>query len=91
MIRHVGAATTGSILIKPYYEKTDLFAYAKTKLQISCALTAQLISTFVFRFKDSTTPCLLKFKISSFSLSPVTVEACLCQTWSESLKTGSIL
>ena len=25
-----------------------IFAYAKTKVQVSCAVTAQLISTFVF-------------------------------------------
>ena len=29
-------------------EKNRLFAYAKTKPQISCAVTAQLISAFVF-------------------------------------------
>ena len=28
--------------------KTVIFAYTKTKVQISCAVTAQLISTFVF-------------------------------------------
>ena len=29
------------------YEEKSLFAYVKTKVQISCAVTAQLISTFV--------------------------------------------
>ena len=28
--------------------ENQIFAYAKTKAQISCAVTAQLISTFVF-------------------------------------------
>ena len=28
--------------------ESQLFAYAKTKMQISCAITAQLISVFVF-------------------------------------------
>ena len=30
------------------YEKKRLFVYAKTKMQISCTVTAQLISAFVF-------------------------------------------
>ena len=33
---------------EPRHEKTCFFAYAKTKAQISCAVTAQLISAFVF-------------------------------------------
>ena len=33
---------------EPRYEKTFFFAYAKTKTQISCAVTAQLITAFVF-------------------------------------------
>ena len=36
------------ILYEPCYEYTGFFAYAKTKTQISCAVTAQLISAFVF-------------------------------------------
>ena len=38
-----------SILVNvPGHEKTDFFAYVKTKTQISFAVTAKLISTFVF-------------------------------------------
>ena len=33
---------------KPCHEKTCFLAYAKTKEQISCMVTAQLISAFVF-------------------------------------------
>ena len=33
---------------EPRHEKTKRFAYAKTKMQISFAVTAKLISTFVF-------------------------------------------
>ena len=36
------------IIIEPRFEKTGLFAYAKTKTQISFAVTAKLISAFVF-------------------------------------------
>ena len=32
--------------------KLDLYFYAKTKMQISCAVTAQLISIFVFPHTD---------------------------------------
>ena len=39
------------IEIEPRYEKTGFFAYAKTKMQISCAVTAQLISAFVFAIR----------------------------------------
>ena len=38
----------------------------KTKTQISCAVTAQLISAFVFPTWISTSPPLLIYKISSF-------------------------
>ena len=33
---------------EPHHEKTAFFAYAKTKTQISFAVTAKLISAFVF-------------------------------------------
>ena len=42
------------------------FAYAKTKAQISCAVTAQLISDFAFAAFFSTIPLILKSEISSF-------------------------
>ena len=42
------AAKVNSILIEPRHEKTGLFAYAKTTVQISCVVTKQLISAFVF-------------------------------------------
>ena len=44
--------TTLSMLLKtsfqPHYEKTRFLPKAKSKVQISCAVTAQLISTFDF-------------------------------------------
>ena len=36
---------------EPRYEKTSFFAYAKTKTQISFAVTAMLISAFVFAIR----------------------------------------
>ena len=50
----------------------------KTKVQISCAVTAQLI-----RHLDSTISLLPKSEISSFQPSSETVQASLCRTRSE--------
>ena len=57
-------------------------AYAKTKTQISCAVTAQLISVFVFASQIGKSP-FLNPEFSSFSLASVNVQPCLCRTWSE--------
>ena len=40
-----------SLVLEPRYEKTRPFAYTKTKTQISFAVTAKLISAFVFATK----------------------------------------
>ena len=39
---------THRLSYEPRHEKTRFLHYAKTKTQISCAKTAQLISVFVF-------------------------------------------
>ena len=44
-----------------------------------------------FRYTDSTIPLLLKSKISSLKPSSVTVQPGLCQTWSETPKTGFLI
>ena len=66
------------------------FAYAKTKTQISFAVTTKLISltSLCFRCIDSTIPLLHKSEISSLQSSSVVVQPGLCQIWSESPKTG---
>ena len=43
----INDAVQMTISSEPIHEKAG-FAYAKTKAQISCALTTQLISVFVF-------------------------------------------
>ena len=43
---------------------------------------------FCFRYMDSTIPRLFKSEISSFYPSSVAAQAGLCQTWSETPKTG---
>ena len=53
-----------------------------------CAVTAQLISAFIYT--DSTI-LLLKSKISIFTPASVTVQANLCQTWLESRIVGFLL
>ena len=66
------------LLFEPCHEKTGFFAYAKTKPQISCAVTAQLISAFVFATQIVQSLFILnsKFQASSHLLwlySPVCV------------------
>ena len=70
-------------IYEPRYENR-LFAYAKTKTQISFAVTAKLLS---FRYMDSTIPLLPKSEISSLYPSSVAVRPGLCGTWSETPKT----
>ena len=55
-------------LILSYILRNLLPAYAKTKAQISCTESAQLISAFVFYYIDSTIPLLPKSDISSHLL-----------------------
>ena len=43
------------------------------------------------RFTDSTIPLLPKYEILSLYLSTVTVQPGLCQTWSETPKTGFLI
>ena len=46
--------------------RKQFFAYAKTKTQISCAITAQLADKRLsFRYTDSAIPILAKSEISS--------------------------
>ena len=61
----------------------------KTKTQISCAVTAQLISNcaadqcLCFRYMDSTIPLLSKSEISSPQPASVVVQPVLYRTWSD--------
>ena len=55
-----------TIVRKCHCIKKKKSANAKTKAQISCAVTAQLISDFCFRYMDSTISLLLKSKMPCF-------------------------
>ena len=70
--------------------ENQLFAYAKTKVQISCAVTAD--EHVCFRYIDSVIPLLSKSKFLSLkpSYEPCyeAVQSGLCWTWSEGPKTG---
>ena len=59
------------------------FTYAKTKTQISFAVTAKLISAFVFATRIVQSLYLLNTKFQASSYLPG-----LCGTWSETPKTG---
>ena len=64
------------------------FCIVKTKVQISCVVTLQLISAFVFATKIIQSTCFLNQKFPTHLQSSVIVQPGLCLTWSESLKTG---
>ena len=68
--------------------KKLLFAYAKTKAQISYVVATQLNSTFVFTV---TIPLLCKSKISSLQPYSVVVQHGLCWTCSEIQKGGFLM
>ena len=64
------------------------FAFAKTKTQISFAVSAKLNSAFVFTTHIvQYIPLLPKTEISSFYASSVIAQPGLCGIWSETLKT----
>ena len=44
----VGDTMPVEVCVYFFHEKLQIFAYAETKAQISCAVTAQLISAFIF-------------------------------------------
>ena len=56
------------MVLQCWFDEKQLFAYAKTKTQISCAVSAQLISTFVFATQIVQSLFLPKFPASSFLL-----------------------
>ena len=77
-LKLVYAAYKASVIYEPRHEKTAFLAYAKTKTQISFAVTAKLISAFVFALRIVQSPYFLnpKFQVSSDLLwlhSPVCV------------------
>ena len=77
------SGSASSIAFEPRHEKTGFFEYAKTKTQISLAVTAKLISVFVFATRIVQSLYFLnpKFQASGHLVwlcSPVCVK-----TWSE--------
>ena len=67
------------------------FAYVKTKLQISCVVTPQVISALFSLPEDSTIPLLSKSEISSLWPSSVAVQPDLYWSWSVTPKTGFLM
>ena len=68
--------------------ENQIFAYVKTKMQISFAVTAKLISAFVFATRIVQFLYFINPKFQASSRSSVGAQASLCQTWSETLKTS---
>ena len=80
------AHTDGTLMTyEPRHEKTGFLHNAKTKTQISFAVTAKLISAFVFAIRIVQSLYYLnpKFQASSHRCTAV-----LYRTWSETPKTG---
>ena len=78
------AKSLKKLILEHRYEKTGFFEYAKTKTQISCSITAQLISAFVFATPIVQSLNSLNPKFHAYShLKPG-----LCLTWLETPKTG---
>ena len=65
--------------------------YANNKGADQSAYPRSLISTFVVRWLDSMISLVSISEISSQSLASVTVQAGLCLTWSQTLKTGFLV
>ena len=68
--------------------RKTVFAYAKTKMQISFAVTAKLISTFVFSTLIVESLCFLNPKFQAYNHLLWLYSLVLCQNWSETPKTG---
>ena len=81
-----------AVTLESRHEKILFFAYPKTKTQISCAVTAQLISAFGFAiYTESTIPFLSKPKISSLRPSSVSLQSSLYRARSEPPKAGFLM
>ena len=64
------------------------FCLCENKDADQLRITAKLISAFILRYKDTTISRLSKSEISSLYPSCVITQPVLCQTWSETSKTG---
>ena len=76
-----------AVTLESRHEKNLLFAYPKTKTQISCAADQCLC----FRYTDSTIPMLSKTEISNLRPSLVALQPSLCRAWSETPKAGFLM
>ena len=68
--------------------ENQIFAFAKTKAQISFAKNCEADQPLCFRYTDSTISLLPKSEVSSFLHSSVAAQDGLCRTWSETQRTG---
>ena len=75
------------VINEPRHEENRSFAYAKTKTQISFAVTAKLISAFVFATQIAQFVFYINLNFSSFLPSSIVEQVGLCRTCSETPKT----
>ena len=68
--------------------RKPFFAFEKTKTQISFAVTAKLISAFIFAAHIVQPLFFLNPKFISLWLSSVAAQTGLCRTWTETPKNG---
>ena len=76
-----------AIIIEPRYEK-PVFCICEDKDADQLCGNRTADQCLCFHYTDSAIPLLAKSEISCLLLSSVVVQAGLCQTWSETPKTG---
>ena len=76
------------LIYEPHYEKTELSLLCENIGADHLCNNFTADQHLCFHFWDRIIPLLLKSKISIFYSSSVTVQASLCWTWLETLKTG---
>ena len=77
--------------IRAAASENQQYAHAKPKAQTSYAVTAQLISTFVFVTRIVQFLFYLNPKFQAFNSASLTVQSGWCQTWSETPTVGFII
>ena len=68
--------------------RSRLFAYARTRRRSADRGNREADRRLCFSYTDSAVSLLPKYEISCLRPSSVAVQPGLCQTWSETLKTG---
>ena len=76
------------MIIEPHREKKTDVCLCENKGEDQLRSNCEADQRLCFRYTENTVALLLKSEISSFWPASVTEQVCLCQTWSETPKTG---